>query len=236
LNSTINIRAGRGPMDSILTDHRILTQKENPAFYDSMSTCHVNPARHADAIWLERLHLDKETAKCFQEKFHAYNKATMGQSKILPAERHRFVKSHLNYRKFDLPHAHNPVTDHVVPSFDCRPLPERGHPLDQENKRGVRHRPGSRGPPMPAPCIDPLAAHASPRSISAPPLYPTVYSKKRGIMHWRSYVERSGKNNINYIKSSNYCSTMPDPWMDKRRRADSNRVLAEGLKCATLTY
>jgi len=91
LNSTINIRAGRGPMDSILTDHRILTQKENPAFYDSMSTCHVNPARHADAIWLERLHLDKETAKCFQEKFHAYNKATMGQSKILPAERHRFV-------------------------------------------------------------------------------------------------------------------------------------------------
>merc|ERR1711934_689997 len=212
-------------MDSILVDHRILQQKENPAFYDTYTTGHINPQRHADAIWREAMALDATTGQCFKEKYHAYNK-TMGHTMLHPEERRQFVKTRLNYRKHDLPHAFNPVTDHVVPSFDCRPLPERGHPMESGG-RGARHR---HSPPVPGmsqtiPEGPPIRTPQDLRSASVPPMFPDRYSKKRGIMHWRSFMERSGKNNINYIKTSNYGNTYHDPWQDKRRRATSTRQL-----------
>jgi len=50
----------------------------------------------------------------------------MGHTKVRPAESKRFIKADLNYRKHDLPHAHNPETDFYVPSFTGFPLPSRG--------------------------------------------------------------------------------------------------------------
>ena len=55
----------------------------------------------------------------------AYNKK-LGHTKVRPAEAKRFIKQELNYRKYDLPHAHNPETDFFVPSFTGFPLPARG--------------------------------------------------------------------------------------------------------------
>jgi len=61
----------------------------------------------------------------FEKKYRCYNK-DFGRTNILPHERPRFIKDRLNYRKHDLPHAHNPVTDFFVPSFTGFPLPARG--------------------------------------------------------------------------------------------------------------
>merc|ERR1712196_257378 len=78
-------------------------------------TGHINASVHSAQIWTEFVQSEGTYANHFDRKLSAYDKK-YSHTNILGAEHPRFVKERLNYRKHDLPHAHNPVTDFFVPS------------------------------------------------------------------------------------------------------------------------
>jgi len=213
-------------------------------------TGHINASVHSAQIWSEFVESEGTFGHSFDRKFRAYDKRH-GHDHVQAAEQPRFIKERLNFRKHDLPHAHNPVTDFFVPSFTGFPLPERGpddndmtgaprayghgatHPgasaLNPRHSRDVPHgeyfsvdvnATGHRvdaEPPSGRQHRDSACSERS-ASVPGPALYPTRYTKKGGTMNWRSYVNRSGKNNKNLNMVSTYGHTFTDPWNRRARR------------------
>jgi len=227
-------------------------------FVNVFDTGHVNDSNHSQSLYREYVESEKLKGGAFNRKYKFYNK-DHGRTHVLAHERPRFIKDRLNYRMHDLPHAHNPVTDHFVPSFTGFPLPARG--LDRDDMSG-HPRASSGGACFPGgSAVNPrrprdiehgkyhsinnnefergaTSQAASHRGVSGtpgdqdyiPPLYPTRYTKGMATMLWRSFVERSGKNNVNQNKISTYGRTYRDPRsMNERRRCFTVRCLSSTM-------
>ena len=80
---------------------------------------------HSAQIWAEYVNSEKDLPSEFEKRMSKYNNS-IGHRNVRPREKERFIKTALNYRVHDLPHAHNPETDHFVPSFTGFPMPVRG--------------------------------------------------------------------------------------------------------------
>lgn len=187
-------------------------------------TGHYSDDANSALVWSQMVALEANNGAIFRRKYNAYNKH-MGHTQVIPSDRPRFIKTDLCYRKHDLPHAHNPATDHFVPSFTGFPLPHRG--LDANDMSGAP-RPHAGGAIFPgASAINPRkprdTAHGKYSSVDVhgegkklpplrhepdvhnhemaatygPSLFPKRYTKKMAVMQWRGYVSPSGKNNIN---------------------------------------
>lgn len=216
-------------------------------FVNVFDTGHISDTQHSSIIWKEYVASESLLGGAFEKKYRCYNK-DFGRTNILPHERPRFIKDRLNYRKHDLPHAHNPVTDFFVPSFTGFPLPARG--LDRDDMSGAISA-SAGGATFPGgSAINPRkprdwehgAYHSVDLSESTkpakqamvaqdvphlqggslpPPMYPTRYLKNSSTMQWRQYIGSSGKNNRNMNMTSTYGHTYT-PHMKKFRRSMSS--------------
>lgn len=217
------------------------------SFVNVFDTGHIAPTVHSAQIWGEFVNqneIPRGQITMFDRKIAAYDKIH-GQTNVMPSEKPHFIKERLNYRKHDLPHTFNPVTDNFVTSFTGFPLPERGP--DSADMTG-KPRPFGHGACDPgASALNPRHSRdvphglyhtvdvfnvgkpqrthsggrrsADPEMVSAPPLYPKRYVKKGATMQWRSYTMNSGKNNRNVTgMSTTYGHTYGDPWFGQQRR------------------
>merc|ERR1711907_231226 len=223
---------------------RRLTTEVEMAFVNVFDTGHIAPTVHSAQIWGDFVH-QNEHSTMFDQKLAAYDK-TLGQTNVIRSEKPQFVKARLNYRKHDLPHTFNPVTDNFVTSFTGFPLPERGpdsadmtgkprpyghgacdpgaSAINPRHSRDVPHGMYHTvdiltGKPQPIHAARCGRRSADPELSSAPPLYPKRYVKKGATMQWRSYAGASGRNNINKSgMSTTYGETYGDPWCGAQPR------------------